>query len=124
MIKTVNNFKKGDIIVETFEDSTGTDVHFYEVVRTTPCSVELRKLNGESEGNYSGFCWPITGSYKNDKTYKCRLNKYGRPNIHTYSYSRLWDGKPVWWDSGYTCGDKAKYDEDREIYKKYNTKAE
>ena len=121
--KIENKFKVGDIIVETFSNNSAY-VYFYEVIRTTPCSVELRKLNNESEGNYSGFCWPIIGSYKNDKTYKCRLNKYGRPNIDTYSYSRLWDGKPVLWDSGYNCGEQAKYDEDREIYKKYNTKAE
>ena len=117
MNKTINNFKKGDIIVETYGYDC-TYVDFAEVVGTTPCSVELRSLNKESEGNHSGFCWAIPGSYKSEKTFKYRLNKYGRPNIKG-SYAILWDGKPVWWNSGYACGKQAEYDEDREIYKKY-----
>lgn len=121
MSKIENKFQKGDIIVETYSYN-GTSVNFYEVVGTTPASVELRELKQEGEGNYSGFCWPVAGSYKGESTNKYRLNKNGNPNIDKYTYARAWNGKPVWWNSGYECGQKAKYDEDREIYKKYATK--
>ena len=118
MSKTINNFKKGDIIVKTYGYDC-TLIDFYEVVRTTACGVELRELNQESEGNHSGFCWAVPGSYKSEKTTLYRLKKNGNPNLGAYSYSILWDGKPVRWNSGYQCGKQAEYDEDREIYKKY-----
>lgn len=118
MNKTVNNFKKGDILVITSYYER-TDIGFCEVVRTTPCGVELRPLDKESEGNYSGYCWPILNSNPDAETTFHRLNKYGNLSFKGYSYAKLWDGKPQWWNSGFACGEKAKYDEDREICKKY-----
>ena len=64
---TSNPFKVGDIVSTSWGYSM-TIVDFYQVVRVTPCKVELRSI--EQEAHYDGF---LSG---------------------TCNYGRLWTGQP------------------------------
>ena len=106
---TSNPYKPGDIVTTTWGYSM-TLVDFYEVVRVTPCKVELRELQQKEEmtGFLSGETTPLLGEYapENNGPYSvkrgqlCKVREDGVILIPSYpgagdcNYARKWSGKP------------------------------
>ena len=104
---TSNPFKVGDIISTTWGYSM-TLVDFYQVVRVTPCKVELRSI--EQEPEFTGFLSGVTrpkrdaffqdsGPYSVKPGQLCKVrDNYvlipSYPGAGDCNYGRLWTGQP------------------------------
>lgn len=108
-----NPYKVGDIVTSTWGYSM-TLVEFYEVVRTTPCKVELRELQQEEshEGFLSGHTTPKPGCYADysnaplspEKGQLCKVREDGAvvipdyPGSNYHILARKWNGKPKYFN--------------------------
>jgi hypothetical protein len=84
----------GDILYSSWGYDQ-TNIDFYEVVRTTKKSVEIRKLAQtiEETGFMSGKTSPLAGQYTGEKMLK-RVGPDNTVKIESYAWAWVWDGQP------------------------------
>jgi len=93
-----------------------TNVDWYEVIKTTPSGVRIRKINGKAVDNDRVV--PVKGSWETAPSYKKDDPLYSekgavkrvRPSrdgyavtITDYASAYLWDGKPAY-ETPFNCG--------------------
>lgn len=106
----MNLYKVGDIVCATWGYSM-VIVNFYEVTRTTPAKVGLRRLKQErvSGDGWAGTCKPVPGEYDDDdrpyndpnRLYKVQNGEVqitDHPGDKHPIWGRPWDGSPKHYD--------------------------
>lgn len=108
-LNTCNPHKIGDILY-TISGYDMTLVDFYEVVRTTPCKVELRELKQEEtyDGFLCGTTMPKAGEYAENSDFKpgqlFKVREDGGvvvpywPGCSSYNIATRWNGKPKYFN--------------------------
>ena len=92
-------FEVGQILVSTTHYGC-TRSEFFEVIKTTKCTVtvrELRKRYDSDRYGQEGFEYPIKGVYVGLPMTK-RVNN-GRIKISSWASAGLWDGQGCWFNS-------------------------
>lgn len=77
-----------------------TNVDWYEVVRVTTSSVEVRKIKGNvtTDGGDRGQVVPMAGEFVGEPLLR-RVNQWGSVRIDSSRSASLWEGRPVYWSS-------------------------
>lgn len=96
-----NPLKVGDILVSSWGYDQ-TNIEFYEVTKTTQCTVKLRRLQDRITvtGFMSGEAVPVPGHYQDDTTITRKIIKGAAcdghiVNIDYCATGFIWNGRPV-----------------------------
>ncbi len=96
-----HRFEPGHILVSTWGYEQ-TNVDFYQVTRVvSPQTIEVRPIGSttiQDTGWAQGRCIPLIDHFTGEPMLK-RPQDGDTIKIESYSYARLWDGKPVAWTS-------------------------